>query len=158
MLKASLSESMRRGDWPAVRKILLVWSLCLFAFVGMLFTCACYGCLLFEDRRQTADDAFVGNTNELLIRARRLAAKSATKVKAKKKQRPPGNTDELLIAWGLSAFQRFLLHEPTLILAAKGLPILFASDFCANLCGESIVNLLSTLFSILLELLKRLKS
>ena len=35
-----------------------------------------------------------------------------------------GNTDELLIAWAFSAFQRFVLHEPSLILAAKGLPIL----------------------------------
>jgi hypothetical protein len=93
-----------------------------------LFTFACYGCLLFEDRRRTPADA------------------------------PPGSTDELLIAWVFSAVQRFILHEPTLILAAKGLPILFATECCANCCGESIVNLLSILFGVILEAIKMIKS
>ena len=112
--------------------------------------------LLFEDRRLTADDALLCNINELLIR-RRLAATAKAKAK-NQRPRPPGNAVELIIAWALSAFQRFVLHEPTLILAAKGLPTLFASDFCANLCGENIVNLLSMMFSILLGLLQRLKA
>jgi len=70
---------------------------------------------------------------------------------------PAGNTDELIIAWILSAFQRFVLHEPTLILAAKGLPILFASSFCANCCGESIVNLLSIFFTGVMACLAEIK-
>ena len=52
--------------------------------------------------------------------------------------------------------QRFVLHEPTLILAGKGLPILFASAFCANCCGETIVNLLNTFSTILLEAIKHI--
>ena len=117
----------------------------------MLFTYACYGCLLFEDRRQTADDVLLGNTNELI--RRRLAAKAKAK-----RQRPPGNSDELIIAWALSSFQRFVLHEPALILAAKGLPILFASEVCANFCGEAIVGSLSLMFTCLMQALKRLKA
>lgn len=126
-LKASLSESWKRKDWPAVKKILLGWTLSYLCFFSMLFTFACYGCLLFEDRRETPADA------------------------------PPGNTDELIVSWILSAGQRFVLHEPTLILAAKGLPILFASEFCANCCGESIVNCLSILFNIIVASFKLLK-
>ena len=61
------------------------------------------------------------------------------------------------IAWALSAFQRFVMHEPTLILAAKGLPILFATEFCANCCGESIVNLLALLFEIIAAAFAALK-
>ena len=166
MLKASLSQSIKREDWPTVRKIILGWSLSLGCFLVMLFTFACYGCLLFEDRRERMD------TNV-----------------------PPGNTDELLIGWGFSAGQRFILHEPTLILAAKGLPILFASEFCANCewliiepprnagvesvplpcccrstsnfaatysrragCGETIVNLLSMVFTCLVEAIKSIKA
>jgi len=70
---------------------------------------------------------------------------------------PAGNTDELILAWVLSAFQRFVLHEPTLILAAKGLPILFASAFCANCLGETIVNLLSICFSGVMACLAEIK-
>ena len=70
---------------------------------------------------------------------------------------PAGNTDELLISWALSAFQRFVLHEPTLILAAKGLPMLFGSAFCANCCGETIVNALSICFEGVMACLADLK-
>ena len=152
LLNRSLSESLRLKNSAAVRKILLGWSLSVCALFAMLATFACYGCLLFEDRRQEADDALLGNTTELLIR-RRLAAKAKAK-----RQRPPGNSDELIIAWALSSFQRFVLHEPALILAAKGLPILFASEVCANFCGEAIVGSLSLMFTCLMQALKRLKA
>ena len=53
--------------------------------------------------------------------------------------------DELLLSWLWSMGQRFLLHEPFLILAAKGLPMLFASEFCSNICSESLIAFLSVL-------------
>jgi len=53
--------------------------------------------------------------------------------------------------------QRFVLHEPTLILAGKGLPILFASAFCANCCGETIVNTITLFFDIILACVKEIK-
>jgi hypothetical protein len=48
----------------------------------------------------------------------------------------------LLFSWAVSVLQRFLVNEPMLIVCAKGAPICFASDFCSNLCGETVVNLL----------------
>jgi hypothetical protein len=53
-----------------------------------------------------------------------------------------GMWQQLIFAWIFCVFQRFVVNEPALILAAKGFPILFASEFFANSCGETIVNLL----------------
>ena len=72
--------------------------------------------------------------------------------------RQAGNADALIFAWLLSCFQRFVLFEPTLILANKGLPMLFASAYCATCCGEAIVESLSLLFVILGELAKSMRS
>ena len=55
---------------------------------------------------------------------------------------PNAHWEELLLSWGFSLFQRFIVNEPMLILAGKGLHILFSSEFCANVCGETIVNVL----------------
>ena len=117
MLKASLTQAWARKDWPAIKKILFGWSANVCLFFIMLSTFFLYGCELFEPDQSGSDSPS-----------------------------PAGNSDELLIAWSFSATQRFLLHEPTLILAAKGLPILFASELCANICGESIVNILTVIF------------
>ena len=38
---------------------------------------------------------------------------------------------ELILSWVWSIFQRFIVNEPALILAGKGLPMLFSSAFCA---------------------------
>ncbi len=129
LLKASLTQSWSRGDMDAVKHILIGWTVSYFFFVVLCYFFAAYGCLLFEQPP-----------------TRPLG-------------RPPaGNTDELIIAWSLSAFQRFVLHEPTLILAGKGLPVLFASEFCANCCGESIINFLGLAFTIIMEAFKALKA
>jgi len=71
---------------------------------------------------------------------------------------PAGNTDELVIAWVFSAFQRFVMHEPMLILAAKGLPILFATECCTNCCGETIVNLLTLVFEVVAAAIQQIKT
>ncbi len=55
------------------------------------------------------------------------------------------NGEMLLMSWAFSIGMRFLINEPFLICASKGVPMLFASAFCANLCGESIVTCLSLL-------------
>ena len=130
MIKASLSQSWKRKDWPAVRQILFGWGSNLFLFFAMVFSFMLYGCELFEPRRDPDDPTVgYGDPNDATV---------------------AGNTDELILAWFLSAFQRFVLHEPTIILASKGLPILFASAFCMNCCGETIVNLLTTVFTVLM--------
>jgi len=80
LLKASLTQSIARRDWPAVRKILFGWCGNVGAFFAMVLVFNLYGCELFEPRdEETAP--------------------------------PAGNTDELIIAWALSAFQRFVLHR-----------------------------------------------
>ena len=50
-----------------------------------------------------------------------------------------------------------VLHEPMLILAQKALPMLFASAFCANVCGETLVNLLTVFFESVLACVKHIK-
>jgi len=56
------------------------------------------------------------------------------------------------------SLHRQVLHEPMLILGTKALPLLFASELCANVCGETIVNLLNTFSVIVLECIKQIKS
>jgi hypothetical protein len=53
-----------------------------------------------------------------------------------------GTRDALLLAWAWSVFQRFLINEPALILAQKGIPMCFASAMCEHLCSESCVAVL----------------
>ena len=65
---------------------------------------------------------------------------------------------ELLLSWGWSIFQRFIVNEPALILAGKGLPILFSTAFCANVCGESIANMLGLAVSGVVTCLKQLRT
>lgn len=42
----------------------------------------------------------------------------------------------------VSILQRFVINEPMLILLSKGVPMLFTTELCANICGETAVNLL----------------
>jgi len=155
LLKASLTRSWKRKDWPAVRKILFGWACNHLLFFTMLWVFLLYGCEIFEP-----------NLESIVETRRRLArggggagatAGTASRDDTGPALRVAGNTDELLIAWVLSAFQRFVLHEPTLILAQKGLPMLFASAFCANCCGETIVNSLSLFFEAVMAVVKEIR-
>jgi len=155
VLKASLTRSWTRKDWPAVRKILFGWGCNHLLFFTMLFFFLFYGCEIFEP-----------NLESIVETRRRLArgggggggTGGATSLNsAGPTLRVAGNTDELLIAWALSAFQRFVLHEPTLILAQKGLPMLFASAFCANCCGETIVNALTLFVEVLMAVAQEIR-
>ena len=65
---------------------------------------------------------------------------------------------ELILSWAFSIFQRFIVNEPALILAGKGLPMLFSSAFCANVCGESIANMLGLLVEGFVACLKEIRS
>lgn len=65
---------------------------------------------------------------------------------------------ELVLSWAWSIFQRFLVNEPALILAAKGAPMLFTTAFCANVCGESIANVLALMVSGIVTCLKQIRS
>ena len=160
LLKASLTESWRRRDWPAVKKILFGWYASIFLFWLMILSFLLYGCELFEPR--DLDD--VTNTTAAAIStgARRLKASGGGRG-GDSLSRPPrrisvaGNTDELILAWALSAFQRFVLHEPTIILASRALPMMFASSFCANFCGETIVNLLTVFFTGIMACIAEIK-
>jgi len=155
LLKASLTQSWSRGDWPAVKKILFGWSTNILLFFIMLFTFALYGCQLFEPRPEILDEgeavAAVASTGGSGIAGRGARGQRMTS------SSEAGNTDELILSWALSAFQRFVMHEPTLILAAKGLPILFGSAFCMNCCGETIVNLLSLFFEVVVACIAEIK-
>ena len=65
---------------------------------------------------------------------------------------------ELILSWAWSIFQRFIVNEPALILAGKGLPMLFSSAFCANVCGESIANLLGLIVEGLTAFIKQIRT
>jgi hypothetical protein len=126
VLQASLTHSWQRRNWRNVRRILFGWIANVILFFGMLLVFFLYGCELFEPSQYGDDNSTV-----------------------------PGNPDELLIAWSLSAVQRLLLHEPMLILAVNGLPMLLGSALCANeeetrrRCGQAVVNVFEAIFAVL---------
>ena len=47
-----------------------------------------------------------------------------------------------LMSWLFSLIQRFIAMEPLIILIGVLLPLLFATEFCANACTESCNNVL----------------
>ena len=56
MLKASLTRSWKRKDWPAVLKILFGWGCNHLLFFTMLFFFLFYGCEIFEPNLESAVD------------------------------------------------------------------------------------------------------
>ena len=102
LLKASLTYSWGNKDWAAVKKILLSWTLSLSLFVIACFFFLLYGCQLFEPQEQQQQH------------------------QQQESDDGAGNPYELIYAWAISCFLRFLFLEPALILARKGLPMLFA--------------------------------
>ena len=174
LLAASLTRSWSRRDWPAVRKIMFGWTTNILLFYGMLFGFLLYGCELFEPREHSETTKLtagggrrrvpgssggsgrgVSSSSDLLSDTLALngTVVNATTVAL---QALGGSTTDFLYAWCFSALQRFVLHEPTLILAAKGLPILFASAFCANCVGETVVNILTVTFESVLTCIMEL--
>jgi len=140
LLKASLSNTWKNKDWPGVRHILLGWGLSIVMFGIFLLMTLFFGCSLFEPQ-DPAKNPYLPPLEE---------GEVSTHV--------PGDTVELIRAWLFSCGLRFFLNEPMIILASKGLPMLFASAFCANLCGEVIVESLNLLVTIMIEVIKSIKS
>jgi len=140
LLKASLSYTWKNKDWPGVRHILLGWGLSIGMFGIFLLMALFFGCSLFEPQ-DPAKNPYLPPLEE---------GEVSTHV--------PGDTVELIRAWLFSCGLRFFLNEPMIILASKGLPMLFASAFCANLCGEVIVESLNLLVTIMIEVIKSIKS
>ena len=66
------------------------------------------------------------------------------------------SAEQLLLSWIFSIGMRFMVNEPMLIVVSKGAPILFSSEFCANFCGEAIVNLLDLLVQAITSLIQML--
>ena len=166
LLRASLTYNWKEKNWVIVRKILLGWTLSFMLFGAMCFTIFLYGCQLFEPyiyegegggesgRRLTQKRVRPGDYND----EDQGEEDGGAGVRTITLVRQAGNPEELIFAWLLSCFQRFVLFEPTLILANKGIPMLFASAYCATCCGETIVESLSLLFVILTELAKSMRS
>ena len=71
---------------------------------------------------------------------------------------PGGSSEAMLFSWGISIFQRFVVNEPLLILLSKGLPMLFTTAFCANVCGESVVNIFGLIVEGIITCIKQIKT
>ena len=67
------------------------------------------------------------------------------------------NSELLMYSWMWSIMQRFVINEPLIILISVLLPMLFATECCANLCTESCNNALGIGFAVCITFLKRLK-
>ena len=67
------------------------------------------------------------------------------------------SSEAFMISWLWSVVQRFLAMEPIIILVGALLPMLFASQFCANMCSESFNTALGVAFAVCITLSKRLR-
>ncbi|KOO22186.1 hypothetical protein Ctob_008252 [Chrysochromulina tobinii] len=152
LVNASLTFTWKNKDWASVRKILLGWTLSLMLFAIMCFTFVLYGCQLFEPQDWVGDDGGGDNNSSVGSNDGLAVVRTIPLIKQ------AGNPVELIISWLLSCFQRFVLLEPSLILANKGLPMLFASAFCANCCGNAIIESVSLLFVIMTEFVKSMSN
>lgn len=71
------------------------------------------------------------------------------------------NRDELLLSWGWSIGQRFLINEPVIIVLSKGLPMLLTSDLCqrcAPCWTESFGELLAMTIDVVISVFRSLKA
>ena len=102
MLKASLTHSWKVRDWASLGKILFGWTGNLLCFGMMMFLFSLYMCELFEPQ-PAEDHAALSSSN-----SSNLTATNATSAASEQDEEGAGNTDELLIAWALSCFQRFV--------------------------------------------------
>ena len=67
-------------------------------------------------------------------------------------------SETFLLSWGWSVAQRFLVNEPALILAQKGIPMLFASNFCEHFFSESFVSVLALVVEGVVSFMKTLRA
>ena len=62
-----------------------------------------------------------------------------------------------LQSWLWSIGQRFVVNEPVIILIGVLVPILFATECCANLCTETCNSALGIGVAVCITVLKRLR-
>ena len=62
-----------------------------------------------------------------------------------------------MYSWAWSIMQRFIVNEPVLIGMSVLIPMLFATECCANLCTESCNNALGVGVAVVITFFKRLK-
>ena len=68
------------------------------------------------------------------------------------------HSEAFLLSWGWSIIQRFVVNEPMLILAQKGVPMLFASVACEHFLSESMVACLGLIVESFVVLLRSLRA
>ena len=62
-----------------------------------------------------------------------------------------------MYSWAWSILQRFAVNEPAIIIVSVLIPLLFATECCANLCTESCNNVLGVFVAMLITFLKRMR-
>ena len=105
----------------------------------------------------TAEE-FVGDGPRRVCRLTWLvAAQSASFTCVFEQLSAEDNSEAFFWSWMWSLAQRFIAMEPILILIGALLPMLFASQFCANMCSESFNTALGVAFAVCITLSKRLR-
>ena len=67
------------------------------------------------------------------------------------------SSELLLSSWAWSIMQRFAVNEPFLIVMSVVIPLLFATECCANMCTESCNNFLGVAVAMLITFMKRMR-
>ena len=116
LLKASLTESWNRKDWPAVRKILFGWGGNLFLFITMIFLGLFYTCELFEPELDDDKQIIVyppppPPQPPALPGLNASECFNVTECNFTSPDRTPGPVSDLWIQWSLSGFQRFVCSQ-----------------------------------------------
>ena len=62
-----------------------------------------------------------------------------------------------MYSWAWSIMQRFVVNEPFIITLGVLIPMLFATEFCANLCTESCNNVLTVVVTVVIKSLKSVR-
>jgi len=127
LLAQSIGYTVAKRKWRAVAKILFGWVSNYLCFLLQMIVISAYGCELFEGTNYRDPNA----------------------------SPPVANPNEFWVTWCFSVIQRFVVNEPMLIVISRGLPMLFATAFCANCCGETIQGCLAVSLTSLVSCIKQ---
>jgi len=156
LVQLSLTRAIKRREWRTASRLAIGWLLNHFVFVALLLIFISYGCY-FEEMFSTAVTEETDTTTTTMRNSTTNATYNVT-TNVTHNVTTEADTNQLLMySWGWSMMQRFLINEPILIFFSVMIPLLFATECCANLCTESCNNVLGVAVAVVITFFKRMK-
>ena len=156
LVQLSLTRAIKRREWRTATRLAIGWLLNHFFFVVLLLVFTSYGCY-FEEVFSTVVEERTDLTTTTRLNATTNATYNVTSNVTYNVSTVADTNQLLMYSWAWSMMQRFVINEPILIFFSVMIPLLFATECCANLCTESCNNVLGVAVAVLITFFKRMK-